>query len=281
MNDNLIASLFDSSDDDLSRSIDRFADGECSAAEEAELFNRLDATPGTWKQCALALAEVRDLRISLAGVGRSEATEDDSIASVRVGDKTVALASSLNEQQGGSLPAKRRQIVPWSAVALGLALAFAAGFAVAPREAPQVSSPENGSLRQPDPEENGQREAVDRPRSNTTEGDLIASDSPPTPNASSASGPEIVNVVYRPSGAAEESSAPLPVYKSDEAWARALDVVMRQSDADLAERRVQLLVQGADLERQVVLHSVATEQGEMLLPVETFQIVPVSLDTFH
>ena len=286
MNENFIASLFDSSDDDdLMRSIDRYSDGECSAAEEAELFDRLDATPGAWKQCALALAEARDLRISLAGVGRSRTVGDESTvlrsASHSAEGSTVALASP-GDATVGSCESRTRRVMPRSAVALGLALSFAAGFAVAPRSISGIPSLVN--VRPPlqsDANPTKTAEATDGQGSRTNGGDLIASGSRTRPDTSSASGPEIVNVVYRPSDDAEETSAPLPVYKSDEDWARALDVVVRQSEADLADRRAQLLVQGADLERQIVLHPVATEQGEMLLPVETFQIVPVSLNSFH
>lgn len=286
MNENFLANLFDpSDDDDLSRSIDRFADGECSAAEEAELFDRLDATSGAWKQCALALAEARDLRASLAELGRSRTTDDASTAlqtASKPTEENAVVLASRGDEAGESSTRRLRRLVPWSAVALGLALAFAAGFAVAPRTTSGIPSLADGrSPLQSDASPIEKRDANDDQRLNGNEGKLIASDSSPRPDTSSGSGPEIVNVVYRPSDDAEETSAPLPVYKSDEDWARALDVVVRQSEADLAERRAQLLVQGADLERQIVLHPVATEQGEMLLPVETFQIVPVSLNSFH
>lgn len=274
MNENPFKSLRDSSDDEaLSRSIDRFADGECNAVEEAKLFDRLDATPGAWKQCALALAEDRDLRAALAGVGRTR-VEVDPFAPL---DEKVTLAvpSPFSES-----PAPRgRSLLSWAAVSLGLILAFGLGFVVAPLRPTAAPTLAGGNVSPPN-------EAAPVDDSNGGEGRQaeahpIASRSRPELAGASSRGPDIVNVVYRSSGAGEESSAPLPVYKSNEDWARALTQVVRLSEADLAERRAQLLAQGADLERQIVLHPVTTEQGEMLLPVETFQIVPVSRKSFH
>ncbi|HEV7283050.1 MAG TPA: hypothetical protein VGN57_22780 [Pirellulaceae bacterium] len=278
MNENAFISLFDSSDDELlTRAIDRFADGECSAVEEAELFARLDATPGAWKQCALALAEARDLRTALTGAGRSRKEVDSRTA---FADEVVLASSPIRPDEP---PAPhRRGLAAWSAVALGLLISFSVGFAVAPRgaaEAPTLA----GSRNVPRSEATAprRRDTHEDPSPQGSDAALIASESRPEPKGVPSSGPDVVNVVYRPSGGAEESSAPLPVYKSDEEWARALDLVVRQSEADLSERRAQLLTQGADLQRQIVLHPVATEQGELLLPVETFQIVPVSLKSFH
>ena len=275
MNENSFAALYDSSDDDgLARAIDRYADGECNAVEEAELFVRLDATPGAWKQCALALIDAHDLRAALAGVGRSRA-EEESYAPL---DEKVTLATPVPSL--GSQAPRWRSLLSWSAVSLGLILAFALGFGVAPRgsaDAPTLAGANVSPRNEAAPVDDDTKRDERRP----DEVDPLASRSRPEPSGASSSAPDIVNVVYRPSGAGEESSAPLPVYKSDEDWARALNLVVRQSEADLAERRAQLLAHGADLERRLSLHPVTTEQGEMLLPVETFQIVPVSLDSFH
>lgn len=93
--------------------------------------------------------------------------------------------------------------------------------------------------------------------------------------------PEIMNVVYRPEGSSEERSAPLPVYKSDEAWARVLDEAVRKSEADVAARRAALLEQGVDIERQITLQPVFAGDKELLVPVETFQIVPISLASYY
>lgn len=276
MNENFIASLFDSSDDDaLSRTIDRFADGECSVEEEAKLFDRLDATPGAWRQCALALVEARDLRGALAGAGRSRQSEIGSLAhdvSSPAGASDRVMLASQHE----STTSRRRQIAPWSAVALAVVLAFATGFAVAPREKDDAPSLANRDATPIEADGPGDRSVPDGNIESA-----VATAGEENDAESSADGPEILNVVYRPSDDAQGTSAPLPVYKSDEDWARVLDDAVRKSDADLAERRVQLLAQGADVESQIVLHPVTTEDGEMLLPVETFQIVPLSLSSFH
>jgi hypothetical protein len=284
MNENAFATLFDSSDDDaLSRAIDRFADGEFDVEEEAELFARLDATPDAWKQCALALAEARDLRAALSGAGRWRLDHDERRSAV---DVQVALAASL-PPNGSSSAANRRTLASWWAIAAGLLLAFAAGFVIAPRssaDAPSLADGQDSRSGEVLPIRTADEIAGPRPQWRNADQIASGAQYESTPSESTpgaANGPEIVNVVYRHSGDAEETSAPLPVYRSDEDWARALDEVVRQSEADLAPRRAQLLAQGADLERQILLHPVSTEQGEMLLPVETYQIVPVSLNSFH
>lgn len=285
MNDNFTDSLFDSSEDDvLSRAIDRFADGECSAAEEAQLFDRLESTPGGWKLCALALAEVRDLRTALAVVGRSRSTDHGLAASrtlsISTEERTVTL-SSPRTGTGAAGASNRRRFVPWSAMALGVVLSFAAGFAVASRQASDAPALVGHSRDQGDEKSTKPRDAIGGRTAEGDRTDQVAADGGPEAPDSAAREPEYLNVVYRPSGDAEESSARLPMYQSDEDWARVIDQAVRQSEADLAERRTQLLRQGADLERHIVLHPIDTEQGEMLLPVETFQIVPVSLNSFH
>ena len=263
MNDEYLKTPFETSEDDgLSRAIDRLADGECTPAEEADLLASFDELPGAWKTCALALLEARDVRRALSAIDRGGN-----------GPLVVASAATLASNDFGSDKSSSRwKSAPWFAAALASLLAFAVGFAVSPgfsSDPPQVAGARDSVAA------NGTNDEPD-----ATEPVAAAPDAGEGFEAGSDE-PGIVNVVYRPEGAAEERSAPLPVYESDETWVRVLDEAVRQSEADLAGRRAHLLSQGADLERQIVLHPVVAEGKEMLIPVETFQIVPASLSSYH
>jgi hypothetical protein len=258
MNDPIRDSLFDASDDDaFSRSIDRLADGECSAAEEAELLSQLDAVEGGWRQCALALLEARDMRRALSGIERRVG----AVAAVETAPMPVAAVRRSSS--------RRHVAAPWFVAALASLLAFAVGYAVAPGASLDERLAGGGTI-----------ESKDSPSGGTD----IATSVPTSEDARDASGgamPEIMNVVYRPEGSTEERSAPLPVYESNEAWAQVLDEAVRKSEADLAAKRAILREQGVDIERQILLQPVVTDGKEMLVPVETFEVVPLSLASYH
>lgn len=72
------------SDEALLRSeMDRLVDEELSVGERSRLFARLDASPGSWRQCALAFLEAREWRESFTAALKPVRTPSDRVIAER------------------------------------------------------------------------------------------------------------------------------------------------------------------------------------------------------
>lgn len=72
------------SDEALFRSeVDRLVDDELSIGERSRLFAQLDASPGSWRQCALAFLEAREWRKSFKATLEPVRTPSDPVIAER------------------------------------------------------------------------------------------------------------------------------------------------------------------------------------------------------
>ena len=72
------------SDEALLRSeMDRLVDDELDVAERSRLFAQLDASPGSWRQCALAFLEAREWRESFKATLEPVRTPSDQVIAER------------------------------------------------------------------------------------------------------------------------------------------------------------------------------------------------------
>lgn len=114
-------------DEALCRALDRLADGALDADQRRDLFRHLERTPGGWRQCALALLEVRAWEQALRPGGRSEPPAQElwlppqRTAAQRV--PSAALRSELPVGGGSTRPVLR-----WCVLAASVLTAFGIGW---------------------------------------------------------------------------------------------------------------------------------------------------------
>ena len=97
------------------RVFDLLVDGELDSARQHELLSRLDTTPDGWRRCALAFLEAQAWRSDL------RSTIDAPISPRWPGEGRAVVRTSLITRVGR-----------WSLLALGLCLAFGAGWLTRP-----------------------------------------------------------------------------------------------------------------------------------------------------
>lgn len=90
------------------RDLDRLADGELAASEQRELLAAIEATPGSWRRCALAFVEAQAMSRELAGYASEFASRPALIARPAAKSSKASLGN-------------------WLAIAATVLVAFTAG----------------------------------------------------------------------------------------------------------------------------------------------------------
>jgi hypothetical protein len=98
--------------------LDLLVDGELSALRRRELLRQLDATPGGWRQCAVAFLEAQAWRSDLR-----TAEQKSSCSSLRTGSASPVRRSLVGRLQN------------WTILATGVVCAFAGGWIFRPTPA--------------------------------------------------------------------------------------------------------------------------------------------------
>lgn len=102
-----------SAEQNRQQQLDRLVDGELSADERRTLLESLDATPGAWRECAVAFLEAQALRSQFGAI-------DAEVASPPA-DSANGQAATPRQREVSSPPAF------WWAVAASALIAFGAG----------------------------------------------------------------------------------------------------------------------------------------------------------